>query len=126
MAVDPRRGILVFDRHFQVRREVVLPLTDWYHGLAFCSERSRYYVASTQLDKVVALDADFRPAGEIHLSDKLQSEGHGCHHPNDLFILGNSLFVSVFSVSGHWRLDVNDGAVLEIDLSNGRYWRGSC
>ena len=119
VAVDPRRGILVFDRQYQLRREVVLPLTDWCHGLMFCPRRSRYYVASTQQDKVVVFDGDFRPAGELHLSAGRPSEGQGCHHPNDLFVHGNSLFVSVFSRSGHRRLDVNDGAVLEVDLVTG-------
>ena len=117
VAVDPRRGLLMFDRRYALVRETPLPLTAWCHGLAYCPERSRYYVAATQFDKVFVFDADFRRVGEVPLSGKLAVEGRGCHHPNDLFVHGASLFVSVFSASGHWRLDVNDGAVLEIDLS---------
>ena len=120
VAVDPRRGLLELDRRFKVRREAPLPLTAWCHGVAFCPDRSRYYVAATQLDTIVVLDSDFRSIGEIPLSDRVASEGRGSHHPNDLIVHRESLFVSVFSESGHWRLDVNDGAVLEVDLGSSR------
>ena len=92
----------------------------WCHGLAYSPAHARYYVAATQLDKVVVYDEDFRLEGEILLSAKVSPDRHGFHHPNDLFVHGQSLFVSVFSVSGHWRQDVNDGAVLEIDLNSSR------
>lgn len=120
VAVDPKRGLLVMDRRYRVTREISLPLTAWCHGLAFRPDRSRCYVAATQLDRVLVFDADFAPAGEILLSGAPGGGEDGAHHPNDLLAHGDGLFVSVFSRSGQRRLDVNDGAVLAIDPAQGR------
>ena len=41
------------------------------------------------------------------------------HHCNDNYAQGNSLFVSMFSSTGQWKLDRFDGCIAEFDIETG-------
>ena len=55
---------------------------------------------------------------EIYISKKAHGNKQDNHHINDLCIFGNSLFVSMFSISGNWTNECYDGGVVEIDLAS--------
>ena len=40
------------------------------------------------------------------------------HHCNDCHIIGDSVYVSMFSYTGNYKKDVFDGCVLEFDLTH--------
>lgn len=121
VAVDDARGLIELDRSFRVRREAPLPLGTRGHGIAFSDLTGCFYVVATYLDQVLVFDRDFRPKGSYAVSDKLGQEGAPSHHCNDVCAVGNSLYVSMFSLTGNWKRDVFDGVVLEMDIHTGRH-----
>lgn len=119
ITVDSTRGMLELDLDYNVRRETPLPTGRRGHGVAWSEETGCYYVVSSDSDSVVAFDHDFQVVDTIALSNKIERVGAPAHHCNDCCIVGTSLYVSMFSLTGNWKLDVFDGGVLEFDLTTG-------
>lgn len=116
LGIDPRLGIIQFDSEYREKLLVPLPVTAWCHGLAFDSTSQTFWVTATQLDQIMVFDINFQLIDTITLSNRREQTGQWGHHPNDLVIHGQSVFVSMFSQSGLWRTGAIDGAVVEIDL----------
>ncbi len=53
---------------------------------------------------------------EIFISNKCEKTSIPQHHLNDLYAHGDSLYVSMFSLSGNWKRGVYDGGILEVDI----------
>lgn len=119
IAIDDERGILEMDRDYRILRSQALPPAVRAHGVAYSEDLKRFYVACSYADKVLVLDEDFKPAGEILLSRKHQQDGEPHHHCNDVHVSGSSLYVSMFSHTGNWKRNIFDGVVLEFDLHTG-------
>ncbi len=119
LVVDDERGLMEIDRDYRVVRSRPLPPASRGHGVAYCAELERYYVACSYADKVLAFDRNFEPAGEILLSHKCARDKAPAHHCNDICVVGTSLYVSMFSLTGNWKRDIFDGGVLEFDLVSG-------
>lgn len=117
LTVDSDRGILELDADYSVRREQALPTGRRGHGIAWAEEQQRLYVVTSDADSVVALDGDLAVVDQITVSAKYAQEGAPAHHLNDCCVVGNSLYVSMFSRTGNWKRDVFDGVVLEYDLA---------
>jgi len=117
--VDDERGLLELDREYHVVRAGELPQGVRAHGVAHSPETGCFYVTCSYADKVLELDADFRPRREFPLSHKHARDGEPHHHCNDCLVLGDSLYVSMFSLTGNWKRNVFDGVVLEFDLVSG-------
>jgi hypothetical protein len=119
LVVDDEQGLLELDRDYRVVRAAELPKGVRAHGVSHSPERGCFYVTCSYADKVIELDADFRPAREFHLSPRHARDGEPHHHCNDCLVVGDSLYVSMFSLTGSWKRDVFDGVVLEFDLVTG-------
>lgn len=119
LLVDDERGLLELDRDYQVVRAGAMPKGLRTHGVSHCPERGMFYVACSYADKVIELDAEFRQVREFHLSRRHARDGEPHHHCNDCLVVGDSLYVSMFSLTGSWKRDVFDGVVLEFDLVTG-------
>lgn len=117
LVVDDELGLLELDRDYRIVRAGELPRGVRAHGLSHAS--GCYYVACSYADKVLELDAEFRPRREFPLSHKHARDGEPHHHCNDCLAVGESLYVSMFSLTGNWKRDVFDGVVLEFDLVTG-------
>lgn len=117
--VDDERGLLELDREYHVVRARELPQGVRAHGVAHSPETGCFYVTCSYADKVIELDADFLPRREFPLSHKHARDGEPHHHCNDCLVLGDSLYVSMFSLTGNWKRNVFDGVVLEFDLVSG-------
>lgn len=117
--VDDKLGLIEMDRDYTVIRNRPLPTRSRGHGLAFDDKEGRYYIACSARDAVLAYDSDLEHCRTLPLSAKHERDGGPFHHTNDCCIVGESLYVSMFSETGNWKRDVFDGAVVEFDLLSG-------
>lgn len=114
--IDDHQGIVVLDREFEVRQSTNLEPGTRAHGIAFSEKYQEFYIAASYLDAVLVFDSEFNFKKSIHFSDKFNRLGYPCHHCNDLCVVEDSLYVSMFSATGNFRRDVFDGTVLEFNL----------
>lgn len=119
IVIDDELGLLELDRDYRMVRAGELPKGVRAHGVSHSPASGCFYVTCSYADKVLELDADFRPLREFALSHKHARDGEPHHHCNDCLVVGDSLYVSMFSVTGNWKRNVFDGAVLEFDLVTG-------
>jgi len=88
-------------------------------GLAYCSKRKLLFLANCGTDVITAHDKKtFKIKDKIEFSDKYGKRKIGQHHINDICIVGDSLYVSCFSVSGNWKRGIFDGGIVEYDLDD--------
>lgn len=122
VAVDSSRGIIQFDEGFSEISVHELPLASRAHGISICAETKHCFVACSYLDAVIRFDENFKEVTRYNVSKKaLRRDGGPYSHCNDCLVSGKSLFVSMFSYTGNWKLDVFDGVILEIDLDTGEH-----
>lgn len=119
LVVDDEQGLLQLDRDYRIVRAGELPRGVRAHGVSYSAATGCYYVACSYADKVIELDADFRQRREFPFSHRHARDGEPHHHCNDCLVVGDSLYVSMFSLTGSWKRDVFDGVVLEFDLVTG-------
>lgn len=119
IAIDDALGIIEMDGEYQIFRAKELPCNVRAHGVAHSDITGCFYVACSYADKVLVLDPNFNVVDEFKLSHKHDRHGEPFHHCNDVYVIGTSLYVSMFSFTGNWKNNVFDGVVLEIDLLTG-------
>ncbi len=117
--VDDELGIVELDNEYNIVRNQPLPTKSRGHGLAFHHLRKEFFVACSLLDAVLVYDINLSHIDTIPLSIKQGREGGPFHHTNDCIVVGDSLYVSMFSETGNWKRDIYDGAVVEIDVESG-------
>lgn len=120
IATHHELGIIEIDSNYKLIRHQEVPLASRPHGIAYSEVTQCFYVAASYMDKIFVFDKDFKLVETIAISDKYELEGEPCHHCNDVYALGNSLYISMFSYTGSWKRDVFDGVVLEIDILSNR------
>ena len=113
---DSHFGVLVFDNELGLINKSPLPKAHRTHGIAYSSLTDMFYLGCSHSDTVVKLTQSLTVAGEIRISQKFPNTGEPHHHLNDTLIVGESLYQSMFSLSGNWKREVFDGGILEIDL----------
>ncbi|QJB58062.1 DUF4915 domain-containing protein [Pseudodesulfovibrio sp. zrk46] len=109
-------GLVQMSKDYKVIRNAEVPTGSRPHGVAYSEHTQCFYVASTYLDAILVFDRDFKQVDQINVSHKHAQTGEPQHHINDVCAYGESLYVSMFSMTGNWKKDVFDGVVLEIDL----------
>jgi hypothetical protein len=118
ISVDDKKGVIELDKEYNIVRIKELPLATRGHGITYSEVDNSFYVVASYRDVILILDKEFNQTGEIVISNKKQKEGKPAHHANDICVVGNSIYVTMFSISGNWKKDVFDGAILEIDIDN--------
>jgi hypothetical protein len=116
LVVDCNFGLVRFDKQFRLLEKYALPERYRVHGLAYSEQTKCYYMGCSHSDVIVKLNEDFSFSDEIRLSDKFEKTGEAAHHFNDTLIIGNSLYQSMFSVTGNWKKEVFDGGIVEFDI----------
>ena len=119
ISVDTEIGIFEFDKNYTIIRSKKLPHGMRAHGIDYSKKYNKFFVVGSHRDAVLVLDNNFEIVDEIKISDKKEKTGVPQHHANDCLVIDDSLYVSMFSVTGNWRKDVFDGAVLEYDILTG-------
>jgi hypothetical protein len=117
ISIDADLGIFEFNKSFKIIRSKKLPKYSRGHGVHYNEKRSEFYVVCSYLDTILVLDKKFNTKNKIKISDKIDYEKMPSHHCNDCVSHNNSLYVTMFSKSGNWKLDCFDGAIMEIDLN---------
>lgn len=119
--VEDDQGIVKFDQDLNLVRSTPIPAGSRGHGLAWSEERKCFYVACSGLDQVLEYSESFELNRRINISLKSQNGSGPHHHVNDCYIYGDSLYVSMFSVTGNWKQEVFDVGVIEIDLDSEKH-----
>lgn len=114
---DSVLGLRVLDRAAKTIGSIELPRGARPHGLGYCPKRHRLYVVMPAFDAIAVLDAaNGRELDRLVYSDKGARAGTPQHHPNDCCAYADSLYSTMFSLSGNWKIGAYDGAVCEWDL----------
>lgn len=87
------------------------------HGLSVSGDTIA--VAYNGTDEVAILDSRGEELSVFPISDKRHLLGSNQHHLNDVLIQGDSVYVSMFSLTGNYRKGKYDGAVLEYNWRTG-------
>jgi uncharacterized protein DUF4915 len=116
ISVDTELGIFEFDGDFNVLRSQELPSGIRGHGVGYSEKHENFFVVGSYLDGVLVLDREFGIVDQINVSYKRERTGKPAHHCNDCLVVDDSLYVSMFSMTGNWKRDVFDGAILEYDI----------
>lgn len=120
VTVDDKRGIIQFDKNYNIILTKQLNNATRGHGIAYSESMNQFYIVSSYRDSIIVLDDKFNQIDEIFISNKFKINNEPSHHCNDLCIVGNSLYVTMFSYTGNWKRDIFDGVALEIDLITNR------
>ena len=116
VTVDDKKGIIQFDKNYNILLSKELNNATRGHGIGYSEVANKFYVVSSYRDSIIVLDDDFNQFDEIFISNKYRQTGEPSHHCNDLCVVDNSLYVTMFSRTGNWKKDIFDGVALEIDL----------
>ena len=116
ISVDTERGIFEFDQHYNIIRQGNLPSGIRAHGVDYSEKHEIFFIVGSYLDGVIILDKEFNILDQINVSPKRERTGKPDHHCNDCLVVEDSLYVSMFSLTGNWKRDVFDGGILEYDI----------
>lgn len=110
--VNEQFGIAKYNKKLELVDSYCLPENLRPHGIDYCPALKIWALACSMGDCILLLDNKFSEIGRIDLSSKRHSYfGSPQHHTNDLCIIGNELYVSMFSISGNWKRNIFDGGV---------------
>ncbi len=116
ISVDTEIGIFEFDSNYNIVRSEFLPDGTRAHGIDYSKKHEKFFVVGSHRDAILIIDNNFKVIDEIKISNKKERSGKPQHHCNDCLVVEDSLFVSMFSLTGNWRKDIYDGVVLEYDI----------
>lgn len=121
IAIDDARGLITFTPDYTIETAFALPQGARCHGVSWSEDRRQYFIACSYLDAILVYSEDGQEVDRIPISSKQARTGAAQHHCNDILVLGDSVYLSMFSSTGNWKRDVFDGAVLEYDLVEKRW-----
>jgi len=117
--VDTDEGVYSFSEESKLTKCGELPKGARAHGISYNIDNDRFYLTCSYLDSVLEYDSSFKLLSKFRLSNKIDTTAEPMHHCNDNFSVGNSLYVSMFSSTGNWKVDKFDGCIAEFDIATG-------
>jgi hypothetical protein len=111
-------GIIKLDQDFNILEKITLPQGCRPHGLML--NDTHFYVVASNFDAVIEVNRKDESTKILKLSNKFEKFKSPQHHANDIEVIGEYAYVSMFSTSGNWKRGIYDGGLIEIDLSNGK------
>ena len=118
--IDTDKGIFARRNDEEILHKCELPQGSRAHGISYNDQTQNFYVSCSYLDAILEIDStNLWIKRQFNISSKIDSAGEPMHHCNDNWSIGNSLFVSMFSSTGQWKLDVFNGCIAEFDLLTG-------
>lgn len=108
------KGIVILSDDLEIKKLIDLPLNSRCHGLAH-SDNS-FWVACSNRDSILEVSNLGEIKQEIFISKRREQLGSAQHHINDLCLVDDDLYVSMFSLSGSWKKGIYDGGVRRISL----------
>lgn len=117
--IDMLSGVKVLDKNYRVTKELSLPFNSEPHGLFYDQNKDIFFIGCPGNDCVYSVDSNGNILKEFRISDKFSRKRADYHHINDVYSIGDSLFVSMFSLTGNWPNDCYDGGIIEFDSETG-------
>lgn len=116
--VDTNNGVMSVDRTGGVNLVFKLPHSVRAHGLCYDANRELFSVTCSYRDSVLFLDKTGEVREEIFVSNKFNTFGTAQHHVNDHALIGDYLYISMFSISGNWKSEFYDGGIMQVNLQD--------
>ena len=114
------KGIKVLNRDFTLKTIIELPRNSEAHGLWYDKKSQKLFVELPGRDSVGICNTDAEKIKkEIFISEKWKRNKKDNHHVNDICVVDNSLYVSMFSFTGNWPLQAYDGGICEFNWETG-------
>ena len=113
---DSTHGVILLDKNYKIKKKGKYPLNTRAHGITHDKKKNFFYVACSNTDKIKIFDSNLKFIDTISISDKFEIYNSPQHHINDLCIVDQNLYVSMFSLSGNHKRNIYDGGVYEISL----------
>jgi hypothetical protein len=110
-------GIKVLDNKLNIYKTIPLIAGLRPHGLK--RYKNLWVIVASNKDCILAVDDDGKEIFKYSFSDKLSLFGSPQHHCNDIDIVGDLAYISMFSVTGNWKRNVFDGGIMEVNLIDG-------
>lgn len=111
------KGIVVMSDSYDVIKQIPIPKGLRPHGLR--QYKDNWVVVCSHGDCILGVNDKGEELFSYTLSDKIKNYGSAQHHCNDVDILGDYAYISMFSVSGNWKRSVFDGGIVEFDMRTG-------
>ncbi|MDC6449542.1 DUF4915 domain-containing protein [Pseudomonadales bacterium] len=110
-------GVICMDSDFNLTDKIPLPPGLRPHGIR--RYKDLWVVVCSLEDCIIGIDDSGIERFRYAITDKLGDLGTPQHHCNDLVIIGDYAYVSMFSVTGNWKRGIFDGGLVEINLNSG-------
>mgnify|MGYP001235303807 FL=1 len=110
-------GVICLNQDLKVIDEIPLPKGMRPHGLRRYNDL--WVIALSLEDSIIGIDDAGKEIFRYSITDKVRETGIAQHHVNDVEIIGDFAYVSMFSVTGNWKHGIFDGGLVEINLISG-------
>jgi len=111
------KGIVILDKDLNEKK--IIPLRQGLRPHGLRRYKHAWVLASSYTDSIIGIDDSGKELFQYKFSDKSKSYGSAQHHCNDLDIVNDYAYVSMFSLTGNYKRNIFDGGILEINLKNG-------
>lgn len=110
-------GIVCLDSNFNVVNTIPIRKGLRPHGLR--RYKNMWVVVCSLGDCIIGITDNAEEMFCYEFTSKIHSYGSAQHHCNDVEIIGDTAYISMFSVTGNWKRGVFDGGIIEINLLSG-------
>lgn len=110
-------GIVCLDSEFNVVKTIPIRKGLRPHGLR--RYKNMWVVVCSLGDCILGVNDDAEEMFCYEFTSKIKTYETAQHHCNDVEIIGDTAYTSMFSVTGNWKRGVFDGGLIEVNLLNG-------
>ena len=115
--VNEKNGICKLDQNLNIIEKHPIPKGYRAHGIDYSKKFNCWVLACAHYDGILILDSTFKLKDNILFSkQKSYYDNIAQHHCNDICILNNYAYVSMFSLTGNYKRGIYDGGVMVFDL----------
>jgi hypothetical protein len=111
------KGLVFLDSNFEEVKVIELRSGLRPHGVRKYNDL--WVLVSSYKDAVIGVNDKGEEVFEYRFSDKIDAFESAQHHCNDLDIVGDYAYVSMFSLTGNWKRNSFDGGIMEVNLITG-------
>ena len=111
---DQHDGLLIVDSDLTILEKIKLEKGVRPHGVSY-NDKSIVVVCSND-DSIRIIDKQTFSTHRVPLSDKFDIFHSAQHHANDVHVIENFAYVSMFSITGNWKRGLFDGGIIEVNL----------
>ncbi|MGD8117121.1 DUF4915 domain-containing protein [Vibrio sp. TRT 29B02] len=111
------KGLVFLNSEFKEEKVIELRAGLRPHGIR--RYNGLWVLVSSYKDSIIGVNDAGDEVFEYKFSSKIDSYESAQHHCNDLDIVGDYAYVSMFSITGNWKRNSFDGGIMEVNLVNG-------